>query len=155
MWPYSIVWTPLPVVTWFVPMIGHTGISNSKGIIYDFSDDFNVSVDNFSFGTPTKYYKFQISSNISADAWDKAIKETSNYYSRTRHSLFYNNCHQYIAEVLNKVKYLGRTDWTQTEVWAFITIKSKYIGCLGFLRQWMPFAVILFAVVTLLVVLFS
>jgi hypothetical protein len=25
--PYSIVWTPLPVLTWILPFIGHTGIT--------------------------------------------------------------------------------------------------------------------------------
>lgn len=147
----SIVWTPLPVLTWFVPIIGHTGISNSKGIIYDFSDDFNVSVDNFSFGTPTKVYYFDPGLIAKgAKAWDKAIQETSDYYSRTRHSLFFNNCHQYIASVLNKVKYAGRTNWTQTDVWMLITLQSKYNGFIGFLRQWWPFTLILMGVIVFL-----
>jgi hypothetical protein len=25
-YPYCIVWTPLPVLSWFFPFIGHTGI---------------------------------------------------------------------------------------------------------------------------------
>lgn len=25
-YPYCIVWTPLPLISWFLPMIGHTGI---------------------------------------------------------------------------------------------------------------------------------
>ena len=25
--PFSIVWTTLPVISWFLPFIGHTGIS--------------------------------------------------------------------------------------------------------------------------------
>lgn len=24
--PYCIVWTPLPLISWFIPFIGHTGI---------------------------------------------------------------------------------------------------------------------------------
>ena len=24
--PYCIVWTPLPLISWFIPIIGHTGI---------------------------------------------------------------------------------------------------------------------------------
>ncbi len=24
--PYCIVWTPLPLISWFLPFIGHTGI---------------------------------------------------------------------------------------------------------------------------------
>lgn len=154
-WPYCIVWTPLPFVTWFIPIIGHTGVANSKGVIYDFSDDFDVTVDNFSFGNPTKYYQFypHLIPN-GAEAWDKAIKETSEYYARTRHSLFFNNCHQYIAGVLNKVKYAGRSDWTQTGVWFKITFRSKYTGFLGFIRQWWPFTVILTGLIIFLCVAF-
>lgn len=153
-YPYCIVWTPLPVVTWFIPIIGHTGIANSKGIIYDFSDDYDVTVDNFAFGTPTKFYQFhpdQIPNG--GEAWDKAIQETADYYSKTRHSLFFNNCHQYIAGVLNKVKYWGRADWSQTEVWSKITFRSQYVGCLGFVRQWWPFTVIVTVSILILVII--
>lgn len=149
--PYCIVWTPLPIITWFVPIIGHTGVSNSRGIIYDFSDDFNVSVDNFAFGVPTKYYQFH-ERNIphGASAWDQAIKDTSDHYARTRHSLFFNNCHEYIADVLNKVKYKGRSNWSQTNVWCMITFRSKYTGVIGFIKQWWPFTVILITVIVFL-----
>lgn len=150
----SIVWTPLPVLTWFVPLIGHTGVSNSRGVIYDFSDDFNVSVDNFSFGSPTKVYRFNLRLVAEgAKGWDKAIQETSDYYARTRHSLFFNNCHQYIASVLNKVKYDDHSDWTQTNVWWLITFKSRYVGWPGFVRQWCPFATILVGTLILLSIL--
>jgi hypothetical protein len=36
-YPYCIVWTPLPVISWFLPFIGHTGIADSRGVIYDFA----------------------------------------------------------------------------------------------------------------------
>jgi len=26
LFPYCIVWTPLPLISWFIPFIGHTGI---------------------------------------------------------------------------------------------------------------------------------
>ena len=35
--PYCIVWTPLPLISWFLPFIGHTGIALSDGVIHDFS----------------------------------------------------------------------------------------------------------------------
>jgi Protein of unknown function (DUF778) len=30
-YPYCIVWSPLPVITWFFPFIGHTGVADSAG----------------------------------------------------------------------------------------------------------------------------
>jgi hypothetical protein len=38
-YPYCIVWTPLPPITWLVPFIGHMGIATSAGIIYDFAGE--------------------------------------------------------------------------------------------------------------------
>ena len=29
-------WSPIPLITWFLPFIGHTGIADSSGVIYDF-----------------------------------------------------------------------------------------------------------------------
>lgn len=29
--PFCIVWSPLPVITWFLPFIGHLGIADSQG----------------------------------------------------------------------------------------------------------------------------
>jgi hypothetical protein len=35
--PFSIVWTPLPPLTWLFPFIGHMGITDSRGVCYDFA----------------------------------------------------------------------------------------------------------------------
>lgn len=43
-YPCSIVWTPLPLITWFLPFIGHMGICTSTGIIRDFAGPYFVSV---------------------------------------------------------------------------------------------------------------
>ena len=159
-YPFCIVWTPLPVVSWFLPLIGHTGVADSKGIIYDFSDDLEVSRDRFSFGEPTKYYQFELglirpTANLSAaQTWDAAIREASDYYGRTRHSFCFNNCHQYIAAVLSKVHYGQRSHWDQYEVWSMITYRSAYSrGFMSFLRQWGPFAAILTIAILILILM--
>ena len=43
-YPCCIVWTPLPLITWFIPFIGHMGICTSTGIIRDFAGPYFVSV---------------------------------------------------------------------------------------------------------------
>lgn len=53
--PCCIVWTPLPVLSWFVPFIGHIGICREDGVILDFAGPNFVCVDNFAFGAPTRY----------------------------------------------------------------------------------------------------
>ena len=29
---YSILWSPIPFITWILPFVGHMGIADSKGI---------------------------------------------------------------------------------------------------------------------------
>merc|ERR1712168_36405 len=53
--PYCIVWTPLPCITWLIPPIGHTGIAYSTGVIRDFAGPYYVSEDNLAFGKTTRY----------------------------------------------------------------------------------------------------
>ncbi|ROK35621.1 Transmembrane protein 222 [Anabarilius grahami] len=53
-YPYCIVWTPIPVLSWLFPFIGHMGICTSTGVIRDFAGPYFVSEDNMAFGRPTK-----------------------------------------------------------------------------------------------------
>uniref|UniRef100_A0AAR2JGA6 Transmembrane protein 222a n=1 Tax=Pygocentrus nattereri TaxID=42514 RepID=A0AAR2JGA6_PYGNA len=47
-YPYCIVWTPIPVLSWLFPFIGHMGICTSSGVIRDFAGPYFVSVSCFS-----------------------------------------------------------------------------------------------------------
>lgn len=53
--PCCIVWTPLPVVSWLLPFVGHVGIGREDGVIVDFAGPNFVSVDNFTFGGVSRY----------------------------------------------------------------------------------------------------
>lgn len=48
--PCCIVWTPLPVVSWLAPYIGHVGIAREDGTILDFAGSDFVNVDDLAFG---------------------------------------------------------------------------------------------------------
>ena len=37
LFPFSIVYTPIPLVTWVLPFVGHVGVCSSSGLIYDFA----------------------------------------------------------------------------------------------------------------------
>jgi hypothetical protein len=52
--PYAIVWTPLPLITWFLPFIGHMGICDSRGVIYDFAGPYTIGIDQMAFAKPTR-----------------------------------------------------------------------------------------------------
>lgn len=57
--PCCIVWTPLPVLSWFIPFIGHIGICREDGVILDFAGPNFVCVDNFAFGLVTRYLQIE------------------------------------------------------------------------------------------------
>ena len=41
-YPFSIVWTTLPGISFLFPLIGHVGITDSRGVTYDFSGPYQV-----------------------------------------------------------------------------------------------------------------
>lgn len=53
--PCCIVWTPLPVVSWLAPFIGHVGIGREDGTILDFSGSNFVNIDDFAFGSVARF----------------------------------------------------------------------------------------------------
>lgn len=55
--PCCLVWSPLPVVSWLAPFIGHIGICQEDGSVLDFSGSNLVNVDAFSFGPVARYFQ--------------------------------------------------------------------------------------------------
>lgn len=52
--PFSIVWTPLPVLGWICPLIGHMGICLSNGVNYNFAGPYFILEDEMAFGRVTR-----------------------------------------------------------------------------------------------------
>ena len=123
--PYCIVWTPIPILTYIIPSIGHTGIGNSNGIIHDFASSFFVSVDDFAFGKPTKYIQLELTEQEKYD-WDRAILKGDNKYNMEEHNIFVNNCHSHVAYVLNQLNYKGRNNYNMVSIWWMLIAKGKY-----------------------------
>jgi len=79
----SIVWTPIPVLTWFLPFFGHIGMVTSKGYLRDFAGPYNVPTDNMAFGNPAKYLKMDLSKVPGgAETWDAAVTEAASEYQQ-------------------------------------------------------------------------
>ena len=36
-YPFCIVWTPIPGLTWLLPFVGHMGVCDSAGVTHDFA----------------------------------------------------------------------------------------------------------------------
>ncbi|XP_012275729.1 transmembrane protein 222 [Orussus abietinus] len=141
--PFCIVWTPIPILSYLIPLLGHIGIATSSGIIRDFAGPYVVQEDNMAFGQPTKYWQLKHTSvSGSAQAWDAAISEAAEVYKTRMHNLCCDNCHSFVALALNLMNYNNSRTWNMCSVGLSMTIHGKHIGLAGFLKTWLPFVVI-------------
>ena len=133
--PICIVWTPLPLISCIFPFIGHTGVCDSRGVIYDFGGSHHISVDNFTFGSTHKYVKLNISSSH-LNSWNSALDKANTQYKSHAHSLCCNNCHSHVAKVLQLFEYGGSKNHTMLSVWWMTVWRSKYLNYTYFVLGW-------------------
>ena len=50
---FSIVWVPIPMLTFFLPFIGHVGVCSSNGTSFDMGG-LGVNEGELMFGNPTR-----------------------------------------------------------------------------------------------------
>ncbi|GKB93588.1 RTF1 homolog-like protein [Tanacetum coccineum] len=133
--PCCIVWTPLPVVSWLLPFIGHVGIGREDGVIVDFAGPCFVCVDNFAFGAVTRYIqidkgkcsitpdcltKFRseeefslIESGRNQYTWDDALLESTQQYQHRTYNILTCNCHSFVANNLNRLEFRVFEWWVE------------------------------------------
>ncbi|KAA8586242.1 hypothetical protein FQN60_007811 [Etheostoma spectabile] len=128
-YPYCIVWTPIPVLSWLLPFIGHMGICTSTGVIRDFAGPYFVSEDNMAFGRPTKYWILDVSKVYASgsNAWDTAVHDASEEYKHRMHNLCCDNCHSHVAMALNLMRYENSTSWNMVNLCLLALIHGKHV----------------------------
>ena len=150
-YPYCIVWTPIPCLTWLFPIIGHMGIAMSSGVIRDFAGPYYVSEDDMAFGHPTKYWQLDPSLAVGgASGWDSAVSEASEIYSHRMHNLFCDNCHSHVARALNIMLYDNSKRWNMVTLCFMMLLKSRYVSWIAVIKTWMPFLVLASTFVTVI-----
>ena len=137
-YPYCIVWAPIPFLTYIMPCIGYVGIANSEGVIHDFAASCYISIDEFSFGKPTKYLQLDLNDKERYE-YDKAIQNGYNKYILEKYNIFWNNCHNHVAYILNQINYKGRNNYNAFDVWWILIKKGKYISFSGFVKTYIGF----------------
>lgn len=143
-YPFCIVWTPIPILTWFFPFIGHMGIAMSNGVIRDFAGPYFVSEDNMAFGRPTRYLildSFKVEGG--STEWNEAVSKASVVYGTRMHNLFCDNCHSHVAMALNLMGYDNNRNWNMIRLAFWIFFCGKYVKFWGFIKTWLPFFIIL------------
>lgn len=138
-YPNSIVWTPIPVLTWIFPFIGHMGIAMSNGVIRDFAGPYYVSEDEMAFGKPTKYWRLSLEKvPHGSSAWDKGVIEASNIYKKRMHNLCCDNCHSHVATALDLMQYDNPSSWNMVKLCFLMLVYGRYCGFGAFLKTWLP-----------------
>eukprot|EP00164_Ancoracysta_twista_P008942 GFYU01013083.1.p1 GENE.GFYU01013083.1~~GFYU01013083.1.p1 ORF type:complete len:210 (-),score=28.82 GFYU01013083.1:412-1041(-) len=143
--PYCVVSTPLPCITWFLPFVVHMGITDSQGVIHDFGGPYFVSVDNMTFSKVTRYYRLDPKKIPGATMeekekeWDRCVYAGSDVFRKRMHNICCNNCHHHTAYCMNMVKYDNRNSWTQWELGARMFLLGTFVSPSRALFQVGPF----------------
>jgi len=154
-YPNSIVWTPIPLLTWIFPFIGHMGIAMTNGVIRDFAGPYYVSEDEMAFGKPTKYWRLDLEKvPHGSSAWDKGVIEASNIYKKRMHNLCCDNCHSHVATALDLMQYDNSSSWNMIKLCFLMLVYGRYCGFGAFLKTWLP-PMILYGLIIGLVLYFQ
>ncbi|CAH0475016.1 unnamed protein product [Peronospora belbahrii] len=140
--PFCLVWSPIPILTWFLPFIGHLGIADSKGVIFDFAGPYTIGRNAFAFGAPTRYLQCQVEAE-DVFKWDKAVAAGCEIYEKRMHNLCCDNCHSHVAVCLEHAHYGGRKKWNMVQLCLWMFLRGKYVSTTGFIKTWLPFVFVL------------
>ncbi|GAV72196.1 DUF778 domain-containing protein [Cephalotus follicularis] len=158
--PRCIVWTPLPIISWFVPFIGHIGIGREDGVILDFAGPNFVFVDNFAFGAVTRYIQidkdkecctfphpsaFKGEDQYEQDepghdtfTWDAALRKSTQEFQHRSYNLLTCNCHSFVANNLNRLGFHSG-GWNVVNLAALIFLKGHWVSTASMVRSFLPF----------------
>ncbi|GLT82702.1 hypothetical protein SLE2022_010600 [Rubroshorea leprosula] len=161
--PCCIVWSPLPVISWFIPFIGHIGICREDGVILDFAGPNFVCVDNFTFGAVARYIQInkdkecRVSPHPSAFkdeelymqddcgrealTWDDALRKGTQEFQHRSYNLFTCNCHSFVANNLNRMGFRSG-GWNVVNLAVLIFLKGQWVNKASVLRSFLPFVIV-------------
>jgi hypothetical protein len=161
-YPHCVVWTPIPVLSWLFPMIGHMGICDSQGIIHDFAGPYYISEDSMLFGNPVKYWDltpylaakrdalYNLDASVVSKEYDQALGTTTDYFRQTQmYNFFTNNCHSFVAYVMEAAG-IGKGSWNMCKLTLFMMIFGRYVSIGRFLKAHLP-CLVLWAMVFFIV----
>lgn len=168
-YPFCVVWSPIPLLTWVIPFIGHIGICDSAGRKYDFQGSYSIGEDRMLFSNPVKYWDVSrqyipsfyasfddpsITPNAEdirkeIQAYDEGLHQVITKFRQTQtYNLFTNNCHAFVASSMNVQQYTkGHSNAATVCLGMFFY--GTYVSWRHFMAATLPF----FLLVTIIVVL--
>lgn len=158
--PCCIVWAPLPGLSWLLPFIGHVGICREDGVILDFAGPNFVCVDNFAFGSATRYIQIDneksccfvtspaASRMVDANGserqiltWDDALRNSTQEFQHRSYNLLTCNCHSFVANNLNRLGFNGG-GWNVVNLAVLMFVKGRWVSRGAMVKSFLPFAII-------------
>lgn len=143
--PCCIVWTPLPVISWLIPFIGHIGICREDGVILDFAGPNFVCVDNFAFGAVARYIQMN-NGKIETEkemSWDDALRVGTQEFQHRSYNLFTCNCHSFVVNNLNRMFCSGCKKWNVVNLATLIFLEGRWVNKAAIVRSFLPFVIVL------------
>lgn len=141
----SVVWTPIPVLSWVFPALGHVGVTDSKGVTYDFEGPYYVGRGKMIFGDPRQKWCI----NVDDATWDDAIEEVTQQFKHVNYNLLCSNCHYYVAAVLDRAGVAPVTPcfgrWVNgatAKVAYGLVLHGRSLSITDILVIWIPFIII-------------
>ncbi|CAG9576692.1 conserved hypothetical protein [Leishmania major strain Friedlin] len=170
-YPFCIVWSPIPVLSWILPFVGHTAVCDSQGRIYDFQGAYRIGQDRMLFGNPVKYWDVSrdyIPSFYNADqqnsaereeavkrevaAYDAALMSTISHFRQTEvYNFFTNNCHSFVAASMNEQQ-LKKQHMGMVSIAIGMMTRGRYISVSRFMQAHLP-SILLIVIILILVAL--
>ncbi|XP_078173086.1 protein REVERSION-TO-ETHYLENE SENSITIVITY-like protein (DUF778) [Carex rostrata] len=160
--PCCLVWTPLPIVSWLVPYIGHIGICHEDGTVLDFFGSNLVNVDEFGYGAIARYIPldrnkccfptnmathkcmipYKHAESGTALSWDDALNTSMRQFQHKFYNLFTCNCHSFVSRCLNRLAYDGSLNWNVVNLGVLILWKGRWVDKMSVVRSFSPFLVV-------------
>eukprot|EP00198_Chlamydomonas_reinhardtii_P004570 XP_001693906.1 hypothetical protein CHLREDRAFT_129827 [Chlamydomonas reinhardtii] len=143
--PYALVWTPIPIISWLMPFIGHLGVCASSGRTYDFAGPYTVNEDDLLFGRPMRRWVGASAVDTAPElvpealqrCWDQRLAFAAATYRLMPYNLLTTNCHCFVAHFLNEVGYRGG-GWHTVHLAALVCVSGRHVSLGALLYTWLP-----------------
>eukprot|EP00658_Telonema_sp_P-2_P037205 TRINITY_DN26781_c0_g1_i1.p1 TRINITY_DN26781_c0_g1~~TRINITY_DN26781_c0_g1_i1.p1 ORF type:complete len:163 (-),score=16.19 TRINITY_DN26781_c0_g1_i1:91-579(-) len=153
-------WTPIPCITCCCPCVGHMGICDSNGVIYDFAGPYRIGKNQLAFGDATRVLQLDPSRVTDLDgaethmeAYDNGLVHANSVYAKRMHRLCCDNCHSHVAMALEKMGYRSCLPWNMATLACWMCWCARYVSCERFVKSVFPSLIGCLAVACLIIFL--
>ncbi|KAH7301386.1 hypothetical protein KP509_23G023000 [Ceratopteris richardii] len=159
--PHSIVWTPLPAVSWLAPFLGHVGVRREDGTILDFAGSYCISINNFAFGATARFFSldrqqccfphltghtckssYKHAQTGTVLSLDDGLQNCMHHFQIKSCNPFTCTCHSFVSSFLNIVAYEGSVDWSVITILLLIFRRGQWVSKRAIAKAFGPFTLV-------------